>query len=377
LCFVELDESEHEEKPCFADAATPFELDRPLLRQAEEMLELVARDPLTILRRQEIAHKVFSVFRAAMLAAGRTEQKYYCSLTVAMGNALGIFAEIFALSFFLQIHKAAGIYGRILRVCLDSRDISAQNKYFVLTQSKLVPLGGREAAEGKLLALETKLFGDICRDFVEITRDAMGGLAGYEPDPDSVLVLVSQFLNYSHPESRYALELCKFFLEKGKKVCLLNTCEFITQNARLPFFEMSQGVILTEYTNSNNISYEGANIPFAQMMYPMPNIGGIEGIAELAEHVRPGLVVSLSDLSVAAAVLNRYAKTVFAPLKKESPAVLSSGRLALRAASLSDELKNFYRENAVSLLDAGEDIAMENLENADFFSRLAGLLLAQ
>ena len=369
--YVNIDQEPVSAELEFADVIVPCELDSKLIAQIEEMLELISRDQETTLRRQEVVYKLFSMLRATVLTSSKLEQRYYISFIAVIGEAFGIFSQVFALSFLLHIYKLSTFHKKLLLLCLQNRQMSVQNKYFILSQSCNVELCDRKEHKLEILQLETATFREISTAFADISDDTLQKIDKNNLIMDNVLVLVSQFLNYSHEATKYALNLCNFLLKKtGKKVTLLNTCEFLTPSGRIPFFDISQGVIMSEYANNNSINYEGMVVPYGQMVMPMPNVSGINGVAELVDYIKPSLIINLSELSVAAEICSKHIKTIFMPLEKQFPAIPAGNYLLAQKGKIGKTEKKFYKENGVQIIENISNITVDNIEAEDFWEKI-------
>jgi hypothetical protein len=369
--YIDLDGQTVDAETKFSEVVTPVELDKKLIKQAEDILELVFRNAERVMRRKEVGHKLFSLLKADMEAGGAVRQKYCAALAAAMGEGYGLYAQIYALSFLLQTCKTGAVYKYLLEVCLAAGELSAQNKYYVLCQSRQVELVDRaENAEG-IFALEAAVLAEVSSELEKLSQDELQKIGGGDADPDGVLVLVGQFLNYAHPLSKFALELCRFLVTGlNRNVCLLNTCEFLTTSGSLLYFDPSHGVIITKYANDNRINYEGALIPYGQMIMPMPNTAGIDGIAELADHLKPALILNLSDLSAAADILGKHIKTVCLPLQEGFLPLPAGGNLCLNADALSEAQAALYRRHGAKIINLGEDITPENIVREEFLRKI-------
>ncbi|MDR3348871.1 MAG: hypothetical protein LBO03_04610 [Acidaminococcales bacterium] len=369
--YIDLDGQAVDAQTKFSDIVTPVELDKKLLKQAEDILELIFRNAERVMRRREVGHKLFSMLQADMLTGGAVRQKYCAALVAVMGEGYGLYAQIYALSFLLQSRKTGAVYKYLLEVCLASDQLTAQNKYYILCQNRQIQIIDRAESEGDIFSLEAEVLAGVSAELEKLSCGELRELAKIEADPDCVLVLVGQFLNYAHPLSKFSLELCRFLIASLKKnVCLLNTCEFLTTSGSLLYFDPSHGVIMTKYANDNRINYEETIIPYGQMIMPMPNTAGIDGIAELAEHLKPSLILNLSDLSVAADILGRYIKTVCVPLRGEYLPLPAGGRICLDADALSDGQAALYRRRGAEIINLGETLTPENINQEEILRKI-------
>jgi hypothetical protein len=358
-CYVALDEEKTVSDDSFADVITPFDLDRKLLKQTQDVLDMIARQPEKIMRRQTIPHKLFSQVKTVVLAAARIEQKYYTSLISAMAEAHGALSSIYALSFFLQIYRTYDVYRRLAAVCLDSQEISGQNRYFILAQNRHVELTDRAETADRVLSLDIDLLKKSAELLEPVMEDNLAKLAGQELDKDAIVLLSGQILSYSHKETAHMLDLAKYLIEKQrKKVYVINTCEYLPQIGAVPYFDVSAAYVNNEYSKGNSIEHEGTVIPFCQMISAVPALGGIDGITEFIEDVKPGLIISVAEMSVMAQLTAPRLPTVYWPPEDCVP-VCAGGRLLLSAQVSEAELA-VYGRNAVTVLplpasDDGED----------------------
>ncbi len=364
--YVDLDSEKVADEIKYADIIMPCEVDKDSVEQTESMLELIARDYESCLRRQDTMHKVFSLLRSNILAGSRVEQKYYCSLLEVMGEGYGIYAEIAALSLLLQIYRESRFYKKILSICLAGKHLTVQNKYFVLSQCKHIELFDRIVNARELLKTETLLFQEIAGDVKMMLEKEFNPIQAEDVDKDAIVVMTSQLLSYAQLQTRYAMELASGLAKRcGKKVWLINTCETLTQNGRIPFFDISASNILGEYSNSNVIEFEGTRIPFYQMITPMPDYGGIAGILEFLQEIKPALLINIGEISVTAQVCAAQIPCIFMPptTVRYLPAV---GQTLVVDRKLPEEIAAFYSESGIRVITLSGTLDAENLQKEGF-----------
>ena len=216
--YIDLDGQAVDARTKFSDIVTPVELDKKLIKQAEEILELIFRNADRVMRRKEVAHKLFSLLQAALLSGGVAQQKYGAALIAAMGEGYGLYAQIYVLSFLLQTFKTSAVYKYLLDICIKSDQLSAQNKYYVFCQSRYVDLVDRAENEAGVFRLEIAILAQVSSELEKLSSDALKNLGGEEADIDCVLVLAGQFLNYAHPVSKFSLDICRFLTIGGSHV---------------------------------------------------------------------------------------------------------------------------------------------------------------
>ena len=359
--YVALDDEPVSTDMKFVDIVVPVELDEQIIKQVEDIFALLSQDPETVLRRHEVLHKLFFMIKANILTSDWVVQRYYISLLKVIGESYGVFSEMFTLSFLMQVFPKSYIYQKLLSVCQKSKQLSIQNKYFILAQSRYVTNFKEGENAEAVLEQEISFFREISESFAEMTQDELKQLEDMQGEKDHILVITSRLSGGNDFSGGIALEVCKHLIEKGKQVWLINTCEHLSQNAKLPFFDPSQTIILSEYGKANSISYEGVAIPFIQMVNPMPNGGGIEGIAELVEYIKPSLLINVSELSVVAEIFSKYMKSVFSPGDDKFLSIPAGKCLLISPDRLTDVAKKIYADNDVEVVEFDENIKSENL----------------
>lgn len=343
----------------FSNFILPVDIDQKILSQAEDIFEMMGKSPDTIMAKIELLHKLFMLIRAGILTAEKKEQLYYSSLLMAMGAGYGIYAQIYSLSFLLQIYQTKFYYEKLLALCLETNQINAQNKYFVLTQAKHVKLVDREENALNQLVAEEKLYRHICESFTELCEDNLSKIDNF--DDSKIVIFTSQFLNENHFETLLSLELSeKLTTNFDKTVYIINTVETLTQAGNLPFFDASGGAVYSEYSKGNNIEYKELKLPFIQMVSIMPSIGGIDGITEFLGEAKPGLIIDVSNLSVIAGIAGAKIPTVLLTHDDETAWVPVGKRVF--TSKQRDSVNSYYQQKGLEVVLLEDDLNSENLQ---------------
>lgn len=376
--YIYLDDQKIEDTT-FSSFVLPIEFDQKIIQQVEEMFILISKDMQTVLRRQEILHKLFLFIKGTILTASPKEQKYYSSFIMAMGEGYGTYTKTFALSFLLQIFQKSFYYKRILEECAEDNILNAQQKYFVYTQAKHVNLVDYDNFATSILEREANLFKQICESFKNLSEESFSSLEKLEANDDVIVVFVTQFLNESYPSTLLSLKLSKYLFEhKNKNVFIINTCEYLSQAGKVPFFDISAPNVLSEYSKGNNIEYEGVKLPFIQMIASMPSINGIEGIIEFLEFAKPSLILNISDDSVVGMICANYIKSIFLSWNASRLYVPVNGDVYQVKQQMDEATVNYYKDQGTGFIDAPTEINFEKIRNdEEFLAELAEAILSK
>lgn len=122
-----------------------------------------------------------------------------------------------------------------------------------------------------------------------------------ERNKDLVVVFISQFLRMEHGPTKTALDRC-YALSKylNKKVILINTKELITGKGAVPFYNSTQGNVIEEYNNCNNIKYKDIEIPYYQPKCAMPDEDECRNIINFIKNEKPYLLLNIGGYSITA-----------------------------------------------------------------------------
>lgn len=128
-----------------------------------------------------------------------------------------------------------------------------------------------------------------------------------ERDPDTVIVLVAQYLEpKGHGPSKTALDRCKMLMERmQKKVLLINTAEIGAWRTTLPWFGSSKMEYSPEYSAVEYIDWQGCRIPFFQCDNDMPNVAVYQMLVQTIRQMKPQLVLEIGTGSVLAHLLSQ------------------------------------------------------------------------
>jgi len=360
-CYVNLDDEKVSNDVKYSDIIVPCELEKNSLKQAEDILELIAKDYETCLKSEEVVYKVFSFLRSEMLTSSKIEQKYYSALIETMGNSYGIYAKIFSLSFLLQIYRNSLYYKKLLLICLENKEINENNKYFILVQAKYVQLFDRRDCEEELLLLESKLFKEISSYFENNVHEYLAEFSERKVDDEKIVVMTSQFLDYTNLNSRYVLHICKYLIEEmGKSVWLVNTCEYLTITNRIPFFDTSAAYISGEYSNSNKINYDGVIIPYCQIVSSMPTDVGLAAIIDFLKKEEVSLILNTSELSLTAEIISSHVPVVNV-LAEDKGLFVPIGQNLATNRKFSEEVLEIYSNYGLKIIPTSNSTILENI----------------
>ena len=375
--YIDLDSEKVDDSVTFSDIILPFDIDRDLFKKAEELLEFISRDYEVCLRNGEIIQKGFMLLKAEFIKANNSEKKYLSSLLNIMGKNYGVYTEIFVFSYLLDILKDSEIQLELLKTCLDVDKLSVQNKYFVFCQSKNIKnIVTSDEEKTKLLELELKLFQQIVTGFKEESDGILEKIDKKDLNKENVVLFTSQFLSLDRPHTKYVLELAHTLAtKKNKKVWIINTCEYLSQNERVMYFDASVPLVYSEYTNGNSFVYEGERIPFCQMIFPMPTKGGLDGINEFLEINKPGMIINLSELSVASALCKDYIPTVLIPLAEQEAAVTLDNYIIFDEQNIVKNIEAIYKKNKVKCIKLKSSIIKTKIDEFDSIEPICDVIL--
>ncbi len=110
-----------------------------------------------------------------------------------------------------------------------------------------------------------------------------------------VFVISNQILEQTHSVTAVSLKWCKFLIDHGRDVLLINTAEALTQVGEIPFLYYP-GNYDPSYSEMSLYEYEGIKIPFFQCPNTMPDINVLSALLEIISEEKPGLIISLGDI---------------------------------------------------------------------------------
>ncbi len=369
VLYIHLDDTLIEDNFKFTDIIMPLQLDYDILKQAEESLELISNDMMTCLRRVDFFQRLFSRLRDKILVASSLEKCYYSSTLSAISDGLGIYSKIYVNHFLITVFGEYKYYEKFVQECIDSKELFMPHAYYAFMQANALEIKDETDFCGEKLELQTKLFAKICQQYKENIDASLIEFDKTQTDENAVIVMINQFLNASHKQSLYALELCKYLIEKhNKKVVMFNTCEFLSQNQRVPIFNPLSGTIVGEYTKAANIEFENTKIAYYQMLTPMPDAGGIDGILEFFADIKPKTIINLSAFSVAAEVCANFIDTFFVSIGKKDYPVILGGSL-ITDAIVEGEVKDGYTKAGVKVIEFDAQTANQE-SSQDLFDEL-------
>ncbi len=128
-----------------------------------------------------------------------------------------------------------------------------------------------------------------------------------ERDPDTVIVLMSQYLGpKGHGPSKTALDRCRMLMElMHKKVLLINTAEIGEWRTTLPWLGYSKMEYEAVYSTVEYVDWKGCRIPFFQCDNDMPNVAVYQMLIQTVRQMKPQLVLEIGTGSVLAHLLSR------------------------------------------------------------------------
>lgn len=361
VIYINLDDYKVDGSVLYSDIIVPVELEMKNFQTAEEVSKLLAKDYQVCLKKEEVLYKTFSYLRSDILTAGKLEQKYYRALLEVMGEGYGIYVEVFISSFLLQMYRSSFYYKKLLLLCLNNNEINENNKYFVLTQARHIQLFDRSSNEDFLLELESELFKSISSYFKENVNEYFLEFSERKVNTNKIAVVTTNFLDYTNLQSRYVLNICKYLIqEMGKEVWIFNTCEFLSNVNKIPFFDASAGYIESKYSTSSKIQYEETIIPFCQVVAPMPTDIGLAASLEFLKDEGIGLFLNVSELSVLVDIVSTVSSVVTV-LPEDNNQFIPTGQYFATNKKISAETLNIYSKYGLKVLEIDSSSTLENI----------------
>ncbi len=136
---------------------------------------------------------------------------------------------------------------------------------------------------------------EIVSYYREELKDYLYPIENHQRNNNLVFFISNQVLGSNHSPTIFALEWCKFLIEHGKNVMLINTAELLSQRGSIPF-SATKANYVDSYSEVSYIDYEGIRVAFFQCPQTMPDINIIQILLNIVRDEKPGYILSIGDI---------------------------------------------------------------------------------
>lgn len=236
-----------------------------------------------------------------------------------------VYMDVWIYSFVLSVAPSIDLCNQFINYVQASYELNWQNKYFLTSQLisllfQTPKLNCTETYTNTWKLLQTAF--NECKKAIAIP---MNRIPADQRDPDTVVVLVEQFLSEAHGPTKTVLDRCAILQSTKKKVLLINTAEMLSMAGAVHYFGGYAGNKIDTYVNLNHVNWKNHTIPFYQCEKDMPNLDEMQQLLNAIYRLKPSAIVLVGGTSL------------FAGLANELVPVLTVGTLtSTLAMTLSD-----------------------------------------
>ncbi len=239
-----------------------------------------------------------------------------------------IYHSLMLYSFLMQVANTSYHYCEFLKLALNSKQLTCDNRFFLWHQCKRFSFTNKIKGNQETSRLYRQLYHKAFQEYAAILEGELTPIKKEERNEDLIVVFAIQFLSEGHAPTRTTLERC-YTIGKllGKRVLLINTREQYTSQGEIPVYQASLGNVIPEYSRLSSYQYKDLTIPFYQPEEGMPSIPVIRNMIEQIKIIKPSLIFSIGDGSIVADLCGKL-------VPEASISVVFSG-LATTAATFS------------------------------------------
>lgn len=203
---------------------------------------------------------------------------------------------LFWLSILVDKFRCEKLYFKMLDYVLEKRNcFSIDTQFYLFLQittisfinSYIMPLSVS-------LKWDNWLF-EIISYYRSEFKDLLCPIAAEARNRNLVFVVTNQMLDIQHSPTAVALGWCKYLMDNGKIVLLINTAEVLSQVGYIEFKNHSP-YYLNQYSELSSFNYEGVDIPFFQCPPSMPCMEILSALLNVVRDKKPGFIISIGDI---------------------------------------------------------------------------------
>ena len=123
-------------------------------------------------------------------------------------------------------------------------------------------------------------------------------------------MVTEQFLDIRHGPTKTVLDRCKILIEEmGKEVILIDSCELVSLEGKIPFYGVQQGG-RNKKTDEKEQMWKGAKIPYIRCGNSMPDIEIINWFLQKLRSMAPGWVLVIGGGGILGNLLGKMVPSI-------------------------------------------------------------------
>lgn len=210
------------------------------------------------------------------------------------------------------------IVTKILLCTFKNREIlGCDNVFFVYQQVLNMNFRCPKTDSDEIFKLNLDLYKYCLSTYANLLQLECSPIPLQNRNEKLVLVITKQLISHSHAPSRITLDRCKFLIDSGYKVLLINTAELLSSVHSLEFLYNSKASYTNEYLEINSLQWNGAEIPYFQCEENMPNYESIRQLLLMIRELKPAYAISIASGTIFEGLLAHIIPVLCIPMSYE------------------------------------------------------------
>ena len=216
------------------------------------------------------------------------------------------YTAVWIYSVLIKIKHDSALFYEFVRYARENRIAFSNNtQYYLWSQLFHMQFSNPALYEDKTNLELWGFFLEIVDAFASEVTVSLEEIPESERDENLVLVIVSQYVPYSHAPTVTALDRCFFLQAKlKKKVLMINTGEVLNMTGCIPLAEVARGNN-EDLRESDTVDWKGKTFPYFQCPEMMPDTDVINLVLEQVQQLKPMRVILVGGVSILGNIIDR------------------------------------------------------------------------
>ncbi len=227
-------------------------------------------------------------------------------------------ASILLYSMILIYRQDKKIITKILLCTFKNREIlGCDNVFFIYQQALRLIFRYPETDYNEIFKLNHNLYKYCLSNYANLLQPECSPIPMQDRNEKFVLVITQQLVLHLHAPSRITLDTCKYLIDSGYKVLLIDTTEYLSSVHSLEFLYSSKASYINDYLEVDSLQWKGTDIPYFQCEENMPNYETIRQLLLLVRELKPAYAISIASGTIFEGLLAKLVPVLSIPMTYE------------------------------------------------------------
>jgi len=207
--------------------------------------------------------------------------------------------KVYILSFLAILSQSHVYTNRLLKLLLNSNDLTAENLFFIyyqITSKRFTNINLGNSETDELMSLVYK---KVYNTYKTLLSGSLQFIPKGERNANLIIIFTSQFLSLNHGPTKTILDRCLVLKRHMQKTpFIINTSEFLPLVGFTPFFCATTASYDKDLLNNEQVEYQSEKFSFLQCENNMPNTEDVSAIVNVVKQLKPYCIFNIGGNSI-------------------------------------------------------------------------------